>query len=604
VFKVLWIVVLVFSSLSYGDIKLPEPLVYSPKGLESLRKLYEVIAEYSSPERLSEVKVAVLDEGFGGVTAADIHKYLPANTKIFDLKDSTMPGISPMGDSIHGLHMAQIVWAMSGLNKNGPQFGLFNVNGPDNQIAAIKALLDWGAHIVVQSANFEMFGNMNGTGWINEHVEHAKSKGVIWLNTVGNYRDLVYNGAVAMDTRNEFVTFASGEKYLRFRNKVALNKIKIILNWNSYSVGNSLFTRPRGTDKDLDLFVGLDGDVDGQGDQRWKAVSTDRQVVALDEKPKPEETLYAREVAFLTADVNPKRDYLIAVKRRAGEFNSSHDKLRVTVYPQSLDKRTFDNPMTKEKEVLFSFESATKGFEVMTPADGVGLTVGSAGASSSLGPTLDLRGKPEILTLNNDVLFSDMTVFEGESASNAIIGGVVALLKGTEFGLKQEHLLQFRTHLPNKSLEKAGWKDFSELKGAYSVSDYLLEFMKAEEMRFRGNDANSREIGLLTHSTGFKEFKKTLLEAGYDFKKERIFIATKRKGTKFDATLFKSKIDDFKHPMESDLAKYVTGEFYELVEVKVNPKPFVGTLKDGTDNSPRFWKTPTVAELRRVVRGN
>lgn len=601
--KVLSIIILGLS-VTLQAIDLPTPLVYAPHNIEKVRKLYDLTPNYDAPKMLSDVKVAILDEGFWGITPETMEKFLPKNTKIFDLKDSKIPGVNAMNDkSIHGLHMAQIVWAMSGLSKDGPQIGLFNVNGPDNQMAAIQALLEWGAHIVVQSANFEMFGNMNGTGWLNEHVEHARSKGVIWLSTAGNYKGLVHNGTVRLDSRKEWVKFAGGAQYLRFRNKEANQNLKIVLNWNSYSIGNELFKRPRGTDKDLDLYVGIDGDLDENGVQKWQAISNDTQVVAL--TGKANETLYAREVALYQAKPED-RDYIIAVKRKYGSFNDD-DKFRVVVYPTTLSKRTFEDPKTGDKRVQFTFDSATKGFEIMTPADGAGLTVGSGLGSSSMGPTLDLRGKPDILTLNNDVLFSNMAAFDGESASNAIIGGIAAVLKGAQWDLKQEHLLKFRADYPEKVFENQGWRadNVTYFVNHRAISDYLLEHLGNASIRVQGTNPNQKQIGLLSNRRDVIAFRQLLENQGYDFKKYRVFLCAKEVGGDYVASLIKSPGDDFKAPWDANDAKNVYGrEFYELKEIKVPAKPYVGDVQDGTGGDGRFWKTPTPERLREVVRGN
>ncbi len=80
-----------------------------------------------------------------------------------------------------------------------------------------------------------------------------------------------------------------------------------------------------------------------------------------------------------------------------------------------------------------TFVDASNEGEIYPPADHPGvLTVGEAGPSSSVGPTLDGRAKPDVVVEDSRAYFTDGQVTYGSSNAAAYLAGVAAVLKAAE----------------------------------------------------------------------------------------------------------------------------------------------------------------------------
>src|SRR6202012_4929939 len=91
---------------------------------------------------------------------------------------------------------------------------------------------------------------------------------------------------------------------------------------------------------------------------------------------------------------DPDFCYRIRVRARQGRF-SAGDRIRILLTPA---RDTYIPVGGLGPEEAVTFVDASNEGEIYPPADAPGvLTVGEAGPSSSVGPTLDNRAKPDVI---------------------------------------------------------------------------------------------------------------------------------------------------------------------------------------------------------------
>lgn len=400
-----------------------------------VRKKLGLLPDYSTPTRLKDVKVAVLDAGFAGFDGK--RPYLPANALIVENYDPDfirkfnlgepdfMRSFTP-GDS-HGRAMAQMVWAMTGNQPDGPQFFLLNANGPTMFRRAVRYAIEQKVDIILFSSTFEGAGNYDGRGPINAVVDDAIRAGIIWVNAAGNSGGHVFNGAVEV-MPDGYLRFR-GTPYassLRFTNRFDENTVTITLTWNDYRD-----TEDAGTDKDLDLFV---EDAKGRvvGSSQLKQIAAGP--VKDGETKNPRERLVLADLPAVPAG----QEYRIRVKAKTTNFTAK-DRLRIQV--SSLRSTPFTDPTSGKLTEPVEFLDATKGAEIYPPADHNGvLTVGDTAKACSVGPTADSRVKPDVIIEDSMARFSNGEESGGSSNAAAYFAGVVAVLKSQEPGLTHAHL--------------------------------------------------------------------------------------------------------------------------------------------------------------------
>ena len=395
---------------------------------DEVRRKLGLLPDYASVPRIKDVKVAVLDSGFAGLDGK--RPYLPANAVVVENYDRDFVRKFNLGDpeyikpflpgDSHGRAMAQLVWAVTGNNPDGPQFYLLNANGPTMFRRAVRFAIELKADVILFSSTFEGAGNYDGRGPINATVDEAVAAGLVWVNAAGNTGGMVYNGPVDPGP-DGFLRFRGTPlpSALRFTNRFDENAVTITLTWNDYRD-----TEDAGTDKDLDLIVeDATGRVVGQ--------SQLRQVPAG--KPAGEgETKNPRERLVLTdlPAVPAGREYRIRIKDRSHNFGP-RDRIRVLV--SAAKTAPFADPDTGKTVFPVEFLDATPGGEIYPPADHAGvLTVGDTSRFSSVGPTADGRVKPDVVLEQSTARFSNGEESVGSSNAAGYFAGVVAVLRATE----------------------------------------------------------------------------------------------------------------------------------------------------------------------------
>lgn len=388
--------------------------------------------------RTDAVKVAVLDYGFDGVDGQ--RPYLPANAVVVERYEPDFVRRFGLGDpgfqkpftptNNHGRLMAQIVWAVSGSSPNGPKFYLLNAGGPTLFRRAVRYAIEQKVDIILFSGHFEGAGNYDGRGPIDRAVDEAVAAGIIWVNAAGNDGGRVYNGPVREGVGG-WLRLTSGRDAtgLHFRNLLDENGVTLTLTWNDYRDEEDA-----GTAKDLDLYV-----EDAAG--REIASSTLRQVTG-DRKAGQGETRNPRERIVLTdLPASGDKSYRIRIKKHAGTFGPK-DRVRLLV--TSARDVPVPDGKTGRATGPVQFLDASRWGEIYPPADHRGvITVGTAAAESSTGPTADGRSKPDLFLEVPRARFTNGEEVSGTSVAAAYVAGAVAVMKAYQPRLRAPHILEF-----------------------------------------------------------------------------------------------------------------------------------------------------------------
>jgi hypothetical protein len=408
----------------------------------AIRKRLGITPEYESVARLDAVKIAVLDYGFEGIggdrpylpkDAVVVEHYDPEFIRRFHLGDPEFrKGFEP--GNRHGRVMAQIVWGVTGTHPSGPKFYLLNANGPTMLRRAVRFAIERKVDIILFAGSFEGGGIGDGRGPINRIVADALAADILWINAAGNYGRRVYNGPVRI-LGDGYLKLREGSDVasLRFRNRVDENTVTITLAWNDYRDQEDA-----GTDKDLDLYV-----ENGAG---RRIGSSEKVQVAADRKIGPNESHNPRERVVLanlpaSPDVatDPDYAYRIRIRAKGGRF-TSEDRIRVLV---TAARDVYLPPQGDTPREAFEFVDASNEGEIYPPADNpLVLTVGDSDPSSSIGPTIDRRVKPEVILDDSRAFFTDGEISSGSSDASAYVAGAVVVLKAAAPVMRTGDLLR------------------------------------------------------------------------------------------------------------------------------------------------------------------
>ena len=416
--------------------------------VKALRERLGLSPAYDKLQGVESVKVAVLDYGFDGLGAGK--GYLPASAVVVEHYDPEFVKKYRLGDpefrkgfepfNRHGREMAQIVWGLTGSKPGGPQFYLLNANGPTMLRRAVRYAIEQKVDVILFSGSFEGGGSGDGKGPIDRIVEDATIRGITWINAAGNYGGRVYNGPVRV-LPDGYLKLKNTPDIaaLRFRNRVDENTLTITLTWNDYKDEEDA-----GTLKDLEVFV---------EDWTGRTIASSQKIqikgaeeANADQSKNPRERVV---LANLPANPHVPRDpdicYRIRIKSRTGNFTQG-DQIRVLL---SAVKETYIPVGGVGPEEAVVFVDASHQGEIYPPGDQKGvLTVGEGSPSSSVGPTLDGRIKPDVIVEDSRAYFSDGQMTYGSSNAAAFLAATAVILKGAEPGLYGNHLLDIAKACP------------------------------------------------------------------------------------------------------------------------------------------------------------
>ncbi len=407
------------------------------------------LQEHLASRKLTKLKIAILDNGFGSFEEGEDN--LPESARLISDPAKDLAGATAgvaIAPSDHGLAMAQTLWAMTGLHrKNAPQIYLVNAHRWTNFKNAVDWCIENKIDIILFAQNFEI-GNLDGSGYVSEKVNEATKAGILWVNAAGNYRDLVYNGPINV-AKNGKLRFNFADKkskdYLEFSVENDSTPVTISLSWNDLPDDE---TEAVISDLDLKLYDDKDQEVtitkvegEGEGENAKKikvpAVTNYRSDgKGKDNAPEGDNRIYSP-IPREFVEVSLRRgDYRIRVLDRSQNFVKG-DKLRVLLLP--------DAPYNFEKKSRgITFTDKTLGYEIFTPADNKNaITVGEFSDISSRGPNLNGDVKPDVLIRDARIELTDGSLnYFGSSTAAAIFAGTLALMRVKDPDLDRDDLTE------------------------------------------------------------------------------------------------------------------------------------------------------------------
>jgi len=194
----------------------------------------------------SGVKIAVLDLGFANYSSK-LGIELP---DIVTVRSFSRNGIEADGE-IHGTAVAEIVYDIA------PNASMYFINFDTdiNFSAAVDYAISQDVDIISMSVGW-LPGPYDGTGFIDDIVNNATTKGIVWVNSAGNYAQKHWEGrykeiTITVGTETWPVhDFGGGDKTNSFY-ALEGDTIEAILSWNNWPRSN----------QDYDLLLVNDTDI-------------------------------------------------------------------------------------------------------------------------------------------------------------------------------------------------------------------------------------------------------------------------------------------------------------------------------------------------------
>lgn len=563
-------------------------LVNQMQNAEELRKFYSLTPAYDPQPSLSNVKIAVLDNGFHGYENDAEKKYLPDNTV---LKSSWGENRVSLLDDDHGLKMAQVAWAMTGNSeKSHPQFFLLNARQLLNFRDAVKFFIEEKkrdkdkVHVMLIAMNFESYGNFDGRGFVNRWVSEATAAGIITIVAAGNDHGKVFNGPIQktdiVDTRdkNRRMLKFGDKEYLEVTSlvtekaNVASGNLTVTLSWNDFSDDINA-----NTDRDLDIY--LEDEYNNQ-----LASSTLKQ-----NNGKKDKSNWPREELVWNGRLVKDAKYRIRVSAKASSsFNEESDSLRIVVN----SGRAVDGGQD-----AINFKDASLSGEIMVPADNLSvITVGDRNPFCSVGPKVNGRAKPDIWLPRSDVRWDYASDPPSTSYAAAIFTGIAASLLAKEPALTREQLLKSTGRNAPALERQISWD-----KARRYLPDVMLALeskLRSETVRAVVRDgqrlvvvADEFPTGVLSLLDGDNQQK--IAESVDEFE---IYLVARQSSTGVKVR-GKAKGPRDNHPwlaLNENPAAYV-----QVISEKAYEKILA---KDKEIDMTRVWTTPTPDELRQALR--
>jgi len=342
------------------------------------------------------VKVGVLDLGFDGYKDL-LGKTLPERVTV---KSFVSGQNVDQSDEVHGTACAEIIHAMA----PDAELYLAYYNGSETGLGrAVEWLVSQNVQIISHSAN-GLVGPMDGTGSQSQLVDEVVSKGILWVNSSGNYAAEHYRFTFNDQNGDGKHVFPDGSQALLYN--PPSEDARIVLNWDDWG---------HDATEDYDLYLyDANGKLIAASEESQQGQAGDRPVEAIRMSAPKQKSYYIVIVAKQVT--RPAVFNLFALDGRLGYYSAE--------------------------------------YSLGTPGDAhSALTVGAVGwrnnrlePFSSQGPTTDNRLKPEITAPDGVATQSYRPrVFSGTSASTPHVAGAAALVMSRFPDLKAADVMAFLT---------------------------------------------------------------------------------------------------------------------------------------------------------------
>jgi len=172
------------------------------------------------------VKVAVIDLGFQGLTAAQNAGELPASIVTMDF---TGTGIE--ATTKHGTGVAEVVHDMA----PDAELHLLKIDNEVDLGAAKDYCITNGIHVINHSVAWFNVAFYDGSGAVCDIVNDAYAHGILWVNAAGNYAAAHYQ-ADFLDLDGDLKHEFSGSDEALNLHASSGDTLKIYMNWDAYPV--------------------------------------------------------------------------------------------------------------------------------------------------------------------------------------------------------------------------------------------------------------------------------------------------------------------------------------------------------------------------------
>lgn len=367
------------------SIKLPDkaiPLAIESEGVSLTGASFYHSAGYTG----SGVKVAVIDTAFAGLSSVISHGELPNTAIMIDCTNSScVPTDFSSETGFHGTAVAEVVYDMV------PEVELYLIKIDDT--LDLKYAKDYtignGIRIINHSASYPNTNFYGGKCYNSNSVctaNDAYSKGILWVNAMGNYAKRHYSATFTDSDGDGFHNVSVYDETINIEASAG-DIINVYLTWEAWPA----------TDQDYDLGL-YDSDL----------------------------SLVSSSVNFQTGTQTPTEEIYYNVPATGIYY------LEILKYSATSDHRLA--VFSKNHNI----DPAVASNSIISPADATGvMAVGAIGyenwkmgpqeSFSSQGPTGDGRTKPEICGPDNitNYIFGS---FSGTSAASPHVAGAAALV--------------------------------------------------------------------------------------------------------------------------------------------------------------------------------
>ena len=341
------------------------------------------------------VRVGVIDLGFSQLTKAKFNGTLPPEV-VVDETDYSDTGLET--GTAHGTAVAEVIHDMA------PDAWIFLKKATDEVELeqAVDDAIAQGIKVINYSVGVANSNFNDGTGIIDEIVDHAREAGILWVNAAGNHARSHWAGPFTDNNHDDWLDFAPGQDGLNIQVQ-SFFPIEVYLTWDAWPV----------TSEDFDLFL---------YDAAGRLVASSQNYQTGFEPPTEE------------LDYMPQGVGTYQLKVLARHVRSLTMHLNLFVFGE--------HPVSP----------FVPGGSLLAPSDARGaLAVGAISARnwktgpqedySSQGPTSDGRIKPDLSgpdQVANWALFN----FGGTSAASPHVAGAAALLLSRDRDLNADQLQQ------------------------------------------------------------------------------------------------------------------------------------------------------------------
>ncbi|MEK6796088.1 MAG: S8 family serine peptidase, partial [Spirochaetota bacterium] len=359
---------------------------------------------HRSGNRGAGIKVAVIDGGFIGLSAAQAAGEVPAATAV----DFTGAGIET--STTHGTAVAEVVHEMA----PAAQLYLLKISTSVQLGSAKDYCIANGINIINHSMGWVNSGWGNGDGTVCTIANNAYANGILWVNSAGNSAERHWQGMYSDPNANSVHNFSGSfeTNYIGFLS--AGTAVGLYLCWNDPWSGSA---------NDYDLYL-----IRRNGGA-WNMISGASEGVQSGSQSPTES---------ISGGVPVSDDYAVLIARYSGAAR----ELQLFSFYQK-----------------YGYSNVSKS--LMAPSDASGAlavgaisfarwTTGPTAIYSSQGPTQDGRRKPEIAGVDSNANWTYGN-FTGTSSASPCVAGAAAVLWGAYLGYYNNALTW--KHLTNDAID-------------------------------------------------------------------------------------------------------------------------------------------------------